>query len=272
MNDNEFNRRLIAEGIVEVAAGPQKVKCALDDAAKAAIGIELGDNYGALRELEDEYLVVRREYGNKIKAKKEALNELVKELKAGETTREVPCTAIAYIGRGELVVTRDDTGEEVEKRTLTAREIGDYNQLRLALDMAAKVDDIAAQANAQAEIESFVQAAAAPTSSSGTPEPGEHRTSKQAEPKRMGSAVFTAEDLDGAEPDGSYIDAQGETVARWKLASGRFVFVAGPVPAVVEASADEAMDALDEVQGEEEVESDDDGPSYGGGYESRPSA
>ena len=271
---NEHNKRLIADGIVEV--GPQKVTVALDDAAKAAIGIEMGDTFRDLDVVKDEYLTARRDFGTRIKAKEEHIRELTKQLREGETKREVPCTARAHLDRGELVVTRDDTGEEVSRRTLTAREIADYNQLRLDLDAAPTADAAVAIRTAFA---ARVVADAAP--GAGPPQPGVHLSSKQEEPKRMQEVEFTADDLADVEEAGTFENDKG-VFARWKTKNGRNIFVAQPAaPEATEATAatvDETMDIIDETTGDgmadvtdevlhgEEVETDglndDDGPSY----------
>ncbi|MCB9507984.1 MAG: hypothetical protein H6697_09995 [Myxococcales bacterium] len=259
---NEHDRRLIADGIVEVAAGPQKVTVALDDAAKAAIGIEMGDTFRDLDVVKDEYLTARRDFGTRIKAKEEHIRELTEQLRNGEAKREVPCTARAHLDRGELVVTRDDTGEEVSRRTLTAREVADYNQLRLDLDAAPTADAAVAIRTAFA---ARVVADAAP--GAGPPQPGVHLSSKQEEPKRMQEVEFTADDLADVEEAGSFESDKG-VFARWKTRNGRNIFVAQPSAEASRedlAHDEEALAAYDELHGEE-VETDglndDDGPSY----------
>ena len=149
----------------------------------------MGDTFRDLDVVKDEYLTARRDFGTRIKAKEEHIRELTKQLREGETKREVPCTARAHLDRGELVVTRDDTGEEVSWRTLTAREIADYNQLRLDLDAAPTADAAVAIRTAFA-----ARVVADAALGAGPPQPGVHLSSKQEEPKRMQEVEFTADD------------------------------------------------------------------------------
>ena len=66
-----------------------------------------------------------------IKDSVRAQRELAGAVGAGEESRAVKCFAVADAASGRVVISRDDTGEVVEERAMTADEKMDAKQGRL---------------------------------------------------------------------------------------------------------------------------------------------
>ncbi len=89
----------------------------LNDAAKIALGKTLAD---VGMEVEDHNAKIREINAVKRPLVKKAL-ELTKQLSKGERIEDVRCTWVET-GDNRVIVTRDDTGSEIENRVMTAQE------------------------------------------------------------------------------------------------------------------------------------------------------
>jgi len=104
------------------------LKCVLTDREKLERGERAAEIEMKINVEEEEYREVRKEYREKLKGLKAERYLLLDEIRNGEE-RPVECTVREDYARDMVMVVRNDTGEVVEERPMTAED----RQQRLAV-------------------------------------------------------------------------------------------------------------------------------------------
>lgn len=100
----------------------RRVPCILTDDEKTAIAKDAMESIAELTDLERAKKNAGKDFDNKIAATKEKIETLARAHREGIEQRLTPCTITLDYDRGVYLVCREDTGETVQERTLTADE------------------------------------------------------------------------------------------------------------------------------------------------------
>ena len=92
------------------------------EAEKKEIAQNMADAVSERDLATDELKSVKKQYDSRISVSEEAIKSNAEKLRSGYETRKIDCTVDKNFDTNEVVVTRVDTGEIVERRTMSAEE------------------------------------------------------------------------------------------------------------------------------------------------------
>ncbi|MFN3200055.1 MAG: hypothetical protein ACE366_16785 [Bradymonadia bacterium] len=101
----------------------RELLCDMTEEEQRLRGIELAELTAQFKELEAEKKAAAKEYGDRIKAMREKLESLSKDVESCTEKRRVACHIEGEIRSGEVQIRRLDTREVVETRDATAKEM-----------------------------------------------------------------------------------------------------------------------------------------------------
>jgi hypothetical protein len=111
----------------------QELLCTLTTEERIARGIQLGSAIQEIAALEAQKKASAEQYGAQIKLAMTRRDKLAEAAKTGKELQPVPCEIYADIARAAYVTVRTDTGEEIDSRVMTTKELDHERQQSLPL-------------------------------------------------------------------------------------------------------------------------------------------
>lgn len=107
----------------------RELKCDMTEEEQRLRGIQLAEITAECKKVEEEKKSVTKEFGDQIKALREKIESLGKDVESCTEKRRVPCHVDGELRTGEVKIIRLDTGEVVKTRDATAKEMKMMNKM-----------------------------------------------------------------------------------------------------------------------------------------------